>query len=68
MALIKGARNGGAQVFEGVCVKSLIKKNGFVVKTVAVHGEGVPLFFMSMRRKESLTNSISFKVIKVFDP
>ena len=29
MALIKGARNGGAQVFEGVCVKSLIKKNGF---------------------------------------
>ena len=29
MALIKGARNGGAQIFEEVCVKSLMKKNGF---------------------------------------
>ena len=28
MALIKGARNGGAQVFEGTSVKSLTKKNG----------------------------------------
>lgn len=28
MALIKGARNGGAQIFEGVCVESLIQKNG----------------------------------------
>jgi len=28
MSLIKGARNGGAQVFEGISVKSLTKKNG----------------------------------------
>jgi len=28
MSLIKGARNGGAQVFEGVSVKSLTKKDG----------------------------------------
>ena len=28
MALIKGARNGGAQIFEGGCVESLIQKNG----------------------------------------
>ena len=28
MSLIKGARNGGAQVFEGISVKSLTEKNG----------------------------------------
>ena len=34
MSLIKGARNGGARIFEGVSVKSLIQKNGFCTGVV----------------------------------
>ena len=67
MSLIKGARNGGARVFEGVSVKSLIQKNGFCTGVVTgndltIEAETVVLASGMWTRQLAKTIGVNVKI------